>query len=318
MTGGAADTLRLLHMTDVHFFRPRGLEGAFGKRALGLANLYIKGRRHYFDPDRVVPVAVDDALRHTPDLFCHTGDVTALSAPEEFVAARAAFAPLLDSVPSVVVPGNHDVYTRGAERSARMEETFAPFMAGGTWDDEAGRWVGAPPLGGGPVPWPSRFRLGFVDVIATNPCRPGLLASGRFGPGAIARAEELVRESRAAGQVVVYLTHYPVLEPEGAIYDHAGHALLDVHELVESLRRAPPDLLLHGHEHQAFRQTLEGEGRNTLVLGCGTTSAVTPLRPRAAGYFLVELGRDGVRAVRRRVRDPETGAFLDDPDLSDA
>jgi len=311
--------MRLLHMTDVHFLGSGAPHRFLGKRFLGMANLIVRGRRHYFDADTVVPAAIDDALTHAPDLFCLTGDVTALSWPEEFDRGRAAFGPLLDSMPSVVVPGNHDIYTTGAQKEARMEKTFGAFMAGGTWDEEQGRWVGAPPLGDGAVPWPVRFSVGPVDIVATNPCRfRPLDASGRFPDGAIARAEALVKESRDAGRVVVYMTHYPVLEPDGSVYTDGGHALEDVHELLASLRRAPPHLYLHGHKHTAFRQTLTADdGSEVVILGCGTTSSVSPLPERAAGYYLVDLDASGVKRVHRRRRDGETGGFVDDERLSD-
>jgi 3',5'-cyclic AMP phosphodiesterase CpdA len=302
-------------MTDVHFLGPSTLRGKLGKRSLGLANLYLKGRRHYFDASTVVPEAIGDALKHGPDLFCLTGDVTAMSSPSEFAEGRSAFAPLLDTLPSVVIPGNHDIYTSGAQREARMEKTFGPFMAGGTWQE--GRWTGAPPLDGA-APFPTRFRVGFVDIIATNPCRPGLHASGRFPDGALQTAEELVAESRAAGQVVIYMLHYPLLEPDGAPYKHSGHALEDLDDVLASLKRVPPHLILHGHKHIAFRVNLTAEdGSLVPILGCGTTSAVSPIRERAAGYYLIDLVPGGVERVQRRVRDASTGLFVEDETLSD-
>ncbi len=315
--------MRLLHMTDVHFYRAPQIAEAVGKRTLGLVNLHALGRRHYFDADGVVPLAITDALEQAPDLFVMTGDMTAMSSRPEFVAARAAFAPLLESLPSIIVPGNHDLYTRGAQRDARMEQSFGPFMGGGTWDEGTRAWVGgwdaSCAASGEPAPWPVRFRIGLVDVIATNPCRPGLRAWGHFGPGAIERAEELVQKSRAAGQTVVYLLHYPVMGPDGQPYDQAGHSLGDLDELLASLRRAPPDLILHGHKHIAFRGALDLDGdRSVPILGCGSTSSLSPLPDRAAGYYLVDLGEGGIDRVTRRRLDVGSRAFVASPELSDA
>ena len=310
-------------MTDVHFYRPPGLAGALGKRTLGLVNLHVLGRQHYFDADGLVPIAIADALERAPDLFLMTGDMTALSGEAEFVAARAAFAPLLDALPSVVVPGNHDIYTTGARRHARMEQHFGAFMGGGTWDASAGRWVdGWDSVTAGEgvaAPWPVRFRIGDVDVIATNPSKPGLQAWGRFGDGAIARAEALVNESRADGQVVVYLLHYPVLGPDGLPYQHKGHCLEDLSELIASLRRAPPDAILHGHKHIAFRGALAVDAaRSVPIFGCGSTSAASPLPDRAAGYYLIDVADGRIGAVTRRRLDLASREFVADPSLSDA
>ena len=289
--------MRLLHMTDVHFLSLALSRGSLGKRSLGLLNLFLRGRRHYFDADRLVPEAVQDALGHAPDLFCLTGDITALSQEVEFAAARAAFAPLLDCLPSVVVPGNHDVYTTGAAKGDRFGRHFGGFH-------------------GGPE-WPGSVRVGEVEVIATNPCRPSLRADGRFPDGAIAAAEELVRRARAAGRVVVYLVHYPILEQDGEPYRDDGHCLLDLDPLLESLRRAPPHLLLHGHKHTAYRQRLlADDGSVVTILGGGSSSALSPRPDRAAGYFLVDLDAEGVSRVERRCRQAD-GSFVRDEALSD-
>jgi 3',5'-cyclic AMP phosphodiesterase CpdA len=311
--------MRILHMTDVHFYRPPGLGAALGKRTLGLVNLHGLGRRHHFDADGVVPLAIADALEHAPDLFLMTGDMTALASEAEFVAARQAFEPLLSGLPSVVVPGNHDLYTMGAKRDARMERHFGPFMGGGIWDEQGRVWTGgwSAAAAGESVPWPVRFRIGSVDVIATNPCKPGLRASGRFGPGAILRAEGLVESGRADGQHVVYMLHYPVMGPDGLPYQQPGHSLQDLPELLESLRRAPPDLILHGHKHIAYRGSLRVDGSRAVpILGCGSSSAASSLPDRTAGFYLVDFDEQGISAVTRRRLDLESRGFVAFPELS--
>lgn len=306
--------MRLIHMTDVHFYRPPNLRGVLSKRALGLANLYVAGRRKYFDAHDVVGRAVADALEFSPDAFVMTGDVTAMSSDEEFEDARQAFGPLLDSVPSVVIPGNHDVYTRGAARKARMERFFGRWMAGGTWDEEAGAWVeGAELAPGRPTPWPVRFRLGSTDIVATNPCRPVFRSSGLFGAKAIADAEALVADSREAGQQVVYLLHYPPLASDGEPYRRDGHCLEDVDDLLDSFRRSPPDLILHGHKHEAWRVDVALPEGGVPILNCGTTSAISPLEDRTAGYYIIEIEGGQLRSVRRRILAAGEESFRDHP-----
>lgn len=291
--------MRLVHMTDVHFLAPPTLHGVVGKRALGLTNLYALGRVKQFAASDIVPSAVQDALEQEPDLFVMTGDMTAMARESEFRMARRAFAPLLESVPSVVVPGNHDRYTRGAARARRMEQFFGDFMLGGSWDAAAGRW-----LGGGEVGrWPAEFQVGDVTVVGTDPCRPTVRSTGRLGPGVIARAERIVERAREEGRQVVYLIHYPPLWGDGSPYDRDGHDLVDGPALLASLRRRPPHLLLHGHRHQCWRTSLRGDRGDTMtVLNGGSTSALSRLPDRAAGYWIIELEGGEVRSCRRRVR----------------
>ena len=305
--------MRLVHMTDVHFYRPPGLRGAVGKRALGLVNLHIARRIEHFDADSVVPSAVADALAQEPDAFAMTGDLSALGSEHEFDAAREAFAPILEAVPSVIVPGNHDRYTRGAVRERRIERRFSDFLAGGTWDEGARRWV-PDPGADGPLIWPVRFRLGNTDFVATDPTRATLRSTGRFLPGAIDRAAELVDAARRDGQQVVYLVHYPPLDASGQPYDRPSHGLLDVRELLASLRRSPPDLILHGHAHHCWSTELvTGDGRRAPVLNCGTSSVRSSLPDRTAGYFVIDLVDGRIQGLRRRVLLPDAGAWQDGP-----
>ncbi|MEE2828725.1 MAG: metallophosphoesterase, partial [Myxococcota bacterium] len=253
------------------------------------------------------------ALEFSPDAFVLTGDVTAMSSEEEFEDARAAFGPLLDSVPSAVIPGNHDLYTRGAARQSRMERFFGPWMGGGTWDEGAGSWVGGTEAGQ-PVPWPVRFRLGGTDFVATNPCRPSLRSTGRFAEGAIEAAEQLVARAREDGQQVVYMLHYPLLGGDGAPYTREGHSLEDVDDLLASIQRVPPDLVLHGHKHECWRVDVDlKSGGAVPILNCGTSSAVSPLEDRTAGYYIIELEEGRLVSVRRRILPTGTEVFSDHP-----
>ncbi len=293
-------SVRLVHFTDVHFYVPPTPAGVFGKRALGLVNLHVVGRSKYFDATSAVTRLVEDALTFDPDVAAITGDLTAMSSEAEFRAARAGFAGLLDGLPTAVIPGNHDRYTRGAVRERRMEQHFGRWMGGGTWDGET--WADPDVAAGEAVVGPVVFRFGPVSFVATDPCRATLRSSGKFPVGVLDAAERRIREEREAGRYVVFLLHYPPLDHTGAPYRRPGHSLIDVDVVVDMLRRASPDLVLHGHKHECWRTAIEGTGgRASVVLNCGSSSAVTPIEDRAAGYFLIDIAEDGTIDVRRRI-----------------
>jgi 3',5'-cyclic AMP phosphodiesterase CpdA len=301
--------MRLAHLTDVHFFVPPPFAQARGKRLLGLLNLYLGGRRHYFDAARQVEAAIADLGAQEVDAVLFTGDLSATSLPAEFEAAARALAPLLRRTPTILLPGNHDRYTKAAAREARMESHFGPWMRGGTWEPSGARWTGEDS-----GLHPHRFRLGPIDVIATDPCRPGLRAMGHFEPGAIEKAEHWVQEGRSAGRFVIYLLHYPPLDADGTPYRHGGHHLADVDALLRSLRRSPPDIVLHGHKHRAWRTTLRADdGRTVPIWNCGSSSAVTEDVDRVAGYFLFDIEEGRIRSVRRRILRPGRSDFEDHP-----
>lgn len=293
--------MRILHMTDVHVHcKPKPLE-VLSKRFLGLTNLYVLGRVHHFDATALVGRAIEDALTQDADLFVMTGDVTALASDAEFTLARELFQPVIDALPCAFVPGNHDLYTWESRRHHRMERYFGDVLKGGTWNPEARAWDGPDVAPGEAVPWPVSFRIGDVDVVGTNPCRPVLRSTGRYPQGAIDRAESLVRRAREDGQQAVYLMHYPPLWGDGTPYDRPGHDIVNNDEVLASLRRTPPDLVLHGHNHSCWRTELAAGEGVVPILNCGTTSAVSPLPDRTAGYFIYELEGGELRSVRRRI-----------------
>jgi DNA repair exonuclease SbcCD nuclease subunit len=305
--------MRVLHMTDVHFHLPPRPMEVFSKRFLGLTNLYALGRIHHFDATALVSGAVQDALEQKPDLFVMTGDVTALATESEFELARRMFQPMIDAVPSVFVPGNHDAYVRSSQRTGRMERHFGDVMKGGDWDAEGHRWTGESPEPGAQIPWPARFRIGDVDVVATNPCRPVLRSTGKYPDGTIDRAEGFVQEARDSGRQALYLMHYPPLWSDGTPYDRPGHDIVNNDAVLASFRRAPPHLVLHGHNHTCWRTSLPVEGGAVPVLNCGTTSAVSPLPDRTAGYFVYELEGGVLRSVRRRMLLADSDEWQDHP-----
>lgn len=245
------------------------------KRLIGAINLYAFGRRHHFT--REVQAALVEALvAQRPDAVVLTGDLTASALPEEFEAARAALEPLLTRVPTLVQAGNHDVYTTGAARAARIQDHFGPWMH-----------LGADGI--------ARLSLPGLTVLGLDPNRPHPLASGRIPdaqlhalPGALAAAPP--------SDGVMLALHYPILDRRGALYDGLEHGLRNAGALVEVLRAAPrrPCAIVHGHRHHGFRVDLDLGDVKVPVFNPGSSGyAWLPREQRAACFnvYEVEAGR---------------------------
>ncbi len=54
-------------------------------------------------------------------------------------------------------------------------------------------------------------------------------------------------------------------------------------------------------------------GDSINVLNCGSTSAVSPLPDRTAGYWIIELKDGRIVDLRRRILLPDADAFGDHP-----
>lgn len=288
--------MRIAHATDIHWQTPPSLREVITvKRALGSANLYLRGRRHEFQ--RTVQSAlVDHLVALEPDLVLITGDLTATALHSEFALAKESLAPVLDTTPTLVIPGNHDVYTPGAKREFRMKGHFE-------------QWMG---LEDGPV---ARLDLDEVTVLGLDPNRPTFLqASGVIPEPQLIALESILADPDLADREVILVLHYPVLDRRGAVYDNTRHGLLNAVRLIEVLERAPkrPRMILHGHEHHGFNVPLTfDEGPSIEIFNCGSSGyAFVPEKKRAAAMNLYTLA-DGELGVERFLFDGQ--AFAPEP-----
>ena len=226
--------MKIAHITDIHFqTAPDPLRMGLGKRWLGSFNLYALGRRHEFAlAVQQAVVARLEAL--APDLVLVSGDLTAQAIPAEFALARATLAPVLDQVPTFVVAGNHDAYTRGAARTKRITATFGP-------------WMGL----GGPI---ARRDVGGVTVLGLDPNRPGVLSSGRVPDAELDGLRAALADPALADRFVVLVVHYPLYGPTGKVYDNVSHGLVNARAVLDVFDAAPkrPDLVVHGHKHHGY------------------------------------------------------------------
>ena len=230
--------MRIAHATDIHWFAAPALRDLTIKRALGTANLYVMGRRTHFDR-RVQDALVQHLLHLAPDVVVITGDLTSQALDAEFAIAREALAPVIDAMPVFVIPGNHDLYTPGAQRTDRIAKHFGP---------ELHRQ--------GPI---HRLDIGGVTVLGLDPNRPTwVTASGMIPQDQLDALADALAEPTLADQFVVLALHYPVVGPDGAIYDNRRHGLLNAPALLAVLEAAPtrPQMVLHGHRHHGYRATL--------------------------------------------------------------
>ena len=288
--------MRIAHVTDIHWqLAPSVTELLTIKRALGSANLYLMGRRHHFQ--RVVQDRlVEHLLALEPDLVLVTGDLTATALPSEFDLAREQLGPVLERFPTFVIPGNHDVYTPGAQRDRRIQALFSD-------------WMGLDEHGVG------RLDVGNVTCIGLDPNRPTfLVASGELPQAQLDRLREVLANPELKDRQVVLCIHYPLLDRRGEVYDGNKHGLLNARALIEVLREAPkrPDLIVHGHEHHGFAVDLDVGDAQIPIRNCGSSGyAWDPERRRAAGMCLYTVGDGGLQDVERYLYDGE--AFSPEP-----
>lgn len=260
-------TVRIAHITDIHFTEPVSIGRLSPKRMLGTANQYLRGRRHHF-PEDVQRALVDHLLLVNPDVLVITGDLTAQALQSEFEKARRFLQPVLDALPTVVMPGNHDLYTWGARDTDRIAAYFGDWMHR---DGSIGHFVHDD-----------------VDVVALDPNRPTYINASGLVPQAQLDALEAYLAEPSDRPLVLGL-HYPLVDRRGDVYDGSHHGLLNARQVIALLERSPrkPDLILHGHEHHGFRQEVAG----VPIFNCGSSGyAHMPDKRRAAAMCVYHLG----------------------------
>src|SRR5579883_3286669 len=118
--------MRIAHFSDLHLLNLDGVRPHrfLNKRLSGYANIALK-RGHVHKAAYVRAIA-QEVRRQAIDHVCITGDLTNLALETEYELAREVIEKDLGLDPSrvTVVPGNHDLYTRGAQRAGRFRVYF--------------------------------------------------------------------------------------------------------------------------------------------------------------------------------------------------
>jgi 3',5'-cyclic AMP phosphodiesterase CpdA len=191
---------KILHITDVHF-----------------------GRHH--QPDRAAAL-LRLAAERQPDVVAFSGDVSKRAKADEFRQGRDFVTSL--GVPTVVVPGNHDVpmyrvWERvfrpyGAYRrhfSQELEPTYS--------DDE-------------------------LLIVGVNTAHAWTIDGGRVWPQRARRLEQQLKEGKGDRFAIVLLHHQIVPVPEY----HSPKVFWNAAGTASALAAGGADLVLSGHVHMSY------------------------------------------------------------------
>ena len=206
-----------------------------------------------------------------------------------------------------VIPGNHDVYTRGSERAQRFSQYFAPYLhvrparvGGATTRRARSRSFASAarsPSSGSPRP--------------SRACRS--FASGRAGERQLRALSDVLDRPEVQSRTPVILVHHPLVNPPGFVIA-ATHGLVEgrgIRRLLgSSLDRG---LVLHGHTHERTHRELKGPGGETIHhIGATSASLVHSAERRMAGYNVYEFADDGAFVgATARVWDQASASFVD-------
>ncbi len=260
----------LAQLTDLHMAaRPWASELA-SKRVLGFINWQRK--RKFIHRPEVLDAITGDVKAQATDHIAVTGDLTNLALPAEYRRARAWLDALGTPRNVTVIPGNHDIYVRSAERLPTV--FWGEYMRG---DD-------------GRDGFPLVRRRANVALIALSsgvPTGP-FMATGQLGERQLSRFAQVLDETRGLFRLV--LVHHPPISPP----QRYMRRLIDAEDLRRVLAEHGAELLIHGHDHERAVIQLDGpRGTKIPAVGAPSASALAAHgHENAGGYNIYHIDGD--------------------------
>jgi 3',5'-cyclic AMP phosphodiesterase CpdA len=284
--------MKIAHFSDLHLLDLADVPPwrFLNKRLTGWANFRLK--RGSVHRAQYVRAVAREVTRLGVDHVVITGDLTNLALESEFALAREVIEGELgvSAADVTIVPGNHDVYTRGAQWSRRFERTLAPYLV----SDLPDLAVDTP---GGRFPVVKlRGPAAIVGLSSAVP-RPPFVAAGELGSAQMKALERVLEHPEVMSRTVVLAVHHP------AVHDWPPHkvyleGLRDAAELLARLRSLPRGLILHGHLHRRVQRVLPGPGSRWEQIGATSASLHHEEPDRMAAFNVYEIDREGVRLAR--------------------
>jgi 3',5'-cyclic AMP phosphodiesterase CpdA len=296
--------MRIAHLSDLHLFSIDGvpLRRFLNKRITGWAN--VRYRRASIHRPAYVQAIASEIARLEVEHVVVTGDLTNLALETEYELARDLLEQRLGLDPArvTVVPGNHDVYTRGALASRRFEQYFAPWLRSDLPELAAN-------VHGGRFPVVKLRGSAAIIALSSAVPRAPLVAAGEIGKEQIAALARVLEHPEVARRTVVIAVHHPAFHQWRSGVKAYLEGLRDGPALIALLGSVSRGLLLHGHLHRRIQRTLPTNAGRVHQVGATSASLHHDAPDRMAGFNLYELSEAGVERVHAHVYSPATGTF---------
>lgn len=246
----------IAHLSDPHYgsinFHPRQF---LSKRWLGNLNLLLfRQKRHLMEPLLELPPLFE---KLKVDYAFITGDFTSTALESEFQKAKEFID--LFTLPTFLLPGNHDCYTRGSQRTRRFYNFFPPESREGILVQELKEdwwWIG-------------------LDCALPSPY---FCSFGEFTKMQEENLEKTLALLPPQAKVVMG-NHFPLFRSQG--WRHDLHRKEKLQKIL--IKHPQVKLYLHGHDHRPYIKDKRAKGL-PLVLNSGSIS-----HQRHGGFYLIKI-----------------------------
>ena len=296
--------MRVAHFSDLHVLALDGVSRRrfLNKRFTGLVNLRVK-REHKHRPGHVRAV-IREVARAKVDHVVITGDLTNLALEQEFDAVKRLVEEELglDAAHVTIVPGNHDLYTRGAMRAQRFTRSFAPYL-----ESDLPELAADIPLGRFPVV-KLRGPVAIIGMSSAVP-RPPLVASGELGDEQLEALARILAHDEVKRRTPIFALHHPIHNPPSRIKTLV-EGLVDAASLGDVVSPVRSGLVLHGHLHNRMQRDYPTKAGHLLAVGATSASLHHDDEHRMAGFNLYELdGAGALQEIEAHVLVPASDTF---------
>jgi 3',5'-cyclic AMP phosphodiesterase CpdA len=298
-------TIRIAHLSDLHLLALEGVSPArfLNKRITGWANLRL--RRKHIHRSSYVRAIAREIKNAGVDHVAITGDLTNLALEPEFALARAVIEEELGLDPAhvSVVPGNHDLYTRGALVSQRFTKFFGDYIKSDLPHLAADVGLGR---------FPYVKLRGPAAVIGLTSAVPRLpfVAAGKLGKAQLEGLTRVLAHPEVKKRTPVLLLHHPMHNPASRMKTML-EGLDDAAVLWTSIRHVARGLVLHGHLHRRVQRSIPTDTGRVLSVGATSASLHHEHAERMAGFNLYTIENDGeIGPIEAHVFDPAVGRFF--------
>lgn len=296
--------MRIAHFSDLHVLALEGVKTHrfLNKRFTGWVNLRLK-RAHKHRPGHVRAVAREIA-RAKVDHVAITGDLTNLALEQEFDAVKRLLEDELGLPADQIsaVPGNHDLYTRGAMRDRRFTSWFSEYVKSDLPELSAEISLGRFPF------VKLRGPVAIIGLSSAVP-RPPLMASGELGKPQLEALRRILDHDEVKRRTPIILMHHPIHNPASRVKTFV-EGLWDADALANALRPVPRALLLHGHLHVRRRSPLGTPAGDIVSYGATSASLDHEHEHKMAGFNLYDIDDSGALVkVEAHVLDARDESF---------
>jgi 3',5'-cyclic AMP phosphodiesterase CpdA len=294
--------MRIAHFSDLHLLSLEGVgpHRFLNKRLTGWINIRLK--RGSIHRSAYVRAIAREIARLDVEHVVLTGDLTNLALETEYELVRDFLERDLQLDPSrvTVVPGNHDLYTRGALASRRFERYLGAYLVSDLPELS---------IDTGGARFPVVKLRGEVAIVALSSAvpRPPLVASGELGHAQLTALARVLAHPEVARRTVVVALHHPAVHSWSRLKTYL-EGLRDAPALLAQLHPLGRVLLLHGHLHRRVQCTVPTVGGELLQVGATSASLHHQEADRMAGFNVYDVGAATTR-VEAQVYSPREDTF---------